>query len=140
MDVKTITLIFLGSFRIQASIFGVAADKISEKDKEVPKLMNQGNHLDETAEVRELSLKNVILQKRMIKEDIKEKRIARRLKGLPKPMISTCGYEGEKCKDDSDCCEWSEDGEDSGCCCRGSCQYFHLGCPYPRDTEECSPL
>jgi len=73
MDVKTILLIFFGSILIQASIFGVEADKISEKDREVLKLANQGNHLEETAAVRGLSLENK-LQKRLIKEDIEENR------------------------------------------------------------------
>jgi len=72
MDVKTIGLIFLGSFLIQASIFGVAADKVPDKDGEVPKLVKAGNHLEETAAVRGLSLKNMLLQKRSINEDIKE--------------------------------------------------------------------
>merc|ERR1711887_317957 len=74
MDVKTIELIFLGNILILASIFGVEADKISEKDREVPKLAKQGNNLEETAAVRALSLKNVILQRRLTKEDIERNR------------------------------------------------------------------
>jgi len=74
MDVKTIGLIFLGSFLIQASIFGVAGDKVPDKDGEVSKLVKEGNHLEEKAAVKGLSLKNMILQKRSIKEDIKENR------------------------------------------------------------------
>jgi len=72
MDVKTIGLIFLGSSLFQASIFGVAADKVPDKDGEVPKLAKEGNQ--ETAAVRGLSPKNMILQKRSMKEDIKENR------------------------------------------------------------------
>jgi len=45
-------LIFLGSFLIQASIFGVTADKVPDKDGEVVKLVEEGNHLEETAAVR----------------------------------------------------------------------------------------
>jgi len=73
MDVETIGLIFLGSFLIQASIFGVAGDKVPDKDG-VPKLVKEGNHLEEKAAVKGLSLKNMILQNRSIKEDIKENR------------------------------------------------------------------
>merc|ERR1711970_1204965 len=43
-------------------------------DGEVPKLVKEGNHLEETAAVRGLSLKNMLLQKRSINEDIKENR------------------------------------------------------------------
>jgi len=72
MDVNTIGLIFLGSSLFQASIFRVAADKVPDKDGEVPKLAKEGNQ--ETAAVRGLSPKNMILQKRSMKEDIKENR------------------------------------------------------------------
>jgi len=84
MDVETIKLIFLGCILIQASIIGVTAGEISEKDREVPKLANQGNNLEETAAVRDLSLKNVILQNSLQNEDIKELRIKR------KSHLETC--------------------------------------------------
>jgi len=75
MDVKTIGFIFLGSILIQASIFGVGADKITEKDREVPKLAKRGNNLETAAAaVRALSLKNMIVQRSLIKEDVKENR------------------------------------------------------------------
>jgi len=48
----------------------VAADKLSEKDMELAK---QGNNLEETAA---LSLNNMILQKRLIKEDRKKQEIS----------------------------------------------------------------
>jgi len=83
MDVKTIRLIFLalglGSILIQASIFGVVADKVPDKDGEVPKLAKERNHQEETVAVRALSLKDTTLQKRSIREDIKENRKKRKL-------------------------------------------------------------
>jgi len=72
MDVKTIGLIFLGVILIQASVFGVVADKIPHKHGEVPKLAKEGNHLKETAAVRALSLNSMILKKRLTREGIKE--------------------------------------------------------------------
>jgi len=96
MDVKVIALVFFGSILIQASIFGVAADNISEKDREVPKLVKQGNNLEETAAVRALSLKNMILQKRLMKEDIKENR--------KKRVGGTCHL--DDCKSNADCCRY----------------------------------
>ena len=59
--------------------YRVAGDKVPDKDGEVPKLVKEGNHLEETAAVKGLSLKNMILQKRSIKEDIKENRQKRKL-------------------------------------------------------------
>jgi len=92
MDVKTIGLIFLGSFLIQASIFGVAGDKVPDKDG-VPKLVKEGNHLEKKAAVEGLSLKNMILQNRSIKEDIKENRQKRAGKVQTRQEgISQCIY------------------------------------------------
>jgi len=79
MDVKTIGLIFLGSILIQASFFGVVADKVPDKDGEVTKLGKEGNHLMETAAVRALSLNNVILKKRWTREENKNKKISKKL-------------------------------------------------------------
>lgn len=102
MDVKMIELILLGGILIQASIIGVAADKISEKDKEVPKLANQGNGLEETAAVRALSLKKMISQKSLSKEDLKENRQKRRGNAQKRQEGETCMY--KICHDASDCC------------------------------------
>jgi len=83
MDVKTIVSIFLGSILIQASIFGVVGNKISERDEEVPKLGEEVPKLgeevpklgkDETAAIRALSLNNVILRKRLIEEEVEQNR------------------------------------------------------------------
>jgi len=66
MDVKIVKFIFLESILIQASIIGIVADKIIEKDGEVPKLAKQGNNMEKTAAVRAQSLKN-ILQERFLR-------------------------------------------------------------------------
>jgi len=102
MDVKTIELVLLGSILIQASIVGVAADKISEKDREVPKLANKGNNLEETAAVRALSLEKMILQESLLKKDVKENRKKRAGNAQKRQEGETCIY--QKCDKDSDCC------------------------------------
>jgi len=78
MDVKTFGLIFLGSILIQASIFGVVADKVPDKDGEVTKQGKEGNHLEEAAAVRAQSLNNVILKKRWTREENEKKKISKK--------------------------------------------------------------
>jgi len=97
-----IELILLGGILIPASIIGVAADKISEQDREVPKLANQGNSPEDTAAVRALSLKKMISQKSLLKKDIKEHRKKRAGNAQKRQEGGACMY--QFCNDASDCC------------------------------------
>jgi len=140
MDVKTIKLVLLGSILIQASIVGVAADKISEKDREVPKLANQGNNLEETAAVRALSLEKMILQESLLKKDVKENRKKRAGNAQKRQEGDTCLY--RNCLKASDCCAEHPDCEFSGSFGRRYVCWKHPESCYERpcsdDSDCCS--
>jgi len=120
MDVKMIELILLGGILIQASIIGAAADKISEKDREVSKLANQGNGPEETAAVRALSLKKMISQKSLLKEDHKEYRKKRAGNAQKRQEEKTCMC--KMCHYDHHCCTESPN------CNQGLCEKYFRSC------------